>query len=115
MRRMRLYLFLSLLCLSCEIRADELIANVANRRTIDLNGRWSAIVDPLDNGYSDYRYHSLFMPARRLMLHTICSMAILNMWVAASAATICKDRRISHGRLCIAIEALSVGKAARRG
>jgi hypothetical protein len=39
----------------------------------------------------------------------------LNMWVAASAATICEDRRISHGLICIAIEAFSVPKAARRG
>jgi hypothetical protein len=39
-----------------EIRADELITSVANRSNINLNGRWSAIVDPFDTGYYDYGY-----------------------------------------------------------
>jgi beta-glucuronidase len=33
---------------------STLIANVPNRTTISLNGSWTAIVDPLDNGHSGF-------------------------------------------------------------
>ncbi|MFQ6600126.1 glycoside hydrolase family 2 protein [Flavobacterium sp. C3NV] len=32
-----------------------LLANIASRNNINLNGKWSYIVDPLENGYYDYR------------------------------------------------------------
>ncbi len=33
-----------------------LIANVAGRNTVALNGRWQTIIDPYETGYYDYRY-----------------------------------------------------------
>src|SRR6266699_3088706 len=33
-----------------------LIANIAGRNTIDLNGQWQTIIDPYETGYYDYRY-----------------------------------------------------------
>jgi beta-glucuronidase len=59
MRMLPCYLFLTMLCLPSEIRAEKLITNIANRTTIALNGRWSAIIDPFDTGYYDYRYQPL--------------------------------------------------------
>jgi beta-glucuronidase len=32
-----------------------LVSNINSRNTISLNGKWSYIVDPLENGYYDYR------------------------------------------------------------
>ncbi len=32
-----------------------LLANISSRNNINLNGKWSYIVDPLENGYYDYR------------------------------------------------------------
>ncbi len=32
-----------------------LVSNIASRNNINLNGKWSYIVDPLENGYYDYR------------------------------------------------------------
>lgn len=32
-----------------------LISNISSRNNINLNGKWSYIVDPLENGYYDYR------------------------------------------------------------
>ena len=52
-------LFLFLLLTPCRIIASEQITNIGNRSTINLNGRWSAIVDPFDTGYYDYRYQTL--------------------------------------------------------
>ena len=52
-------LFLFLLLTPCRIIASEQITNIGNRSTINLNGRWSAIVDPFDTGYYDYRYQPL--------------------------------------------------------
>jgi beta-glucuronidase len=34
----------------------DLITNVKDRNTIDLNGKWSIIIDPYENGFYDYRY-----------------------------------------------------------
>ena len=32
-----------------------LLSNISSRNNITLNGKWSYIVDPLENGYYDYR------------------------------------------------------------
>ena len=32
-----------------------LLSNINARNNINLNGKWSYIVDPLENGYYDYR------------------------------------------------------------
>lgn len=35
--------------------AQDLLTNVAHRKTVSLNGAWHAIVDPYETGYYDYR------------------------------------------------------------
>jgi beta-glucuronidase len=35
--------------------ANDLLTNVANRKTVSLGGAWNAIVDPYETGYYDYR------------------------------------------------------------
>ena len=36
--------------------SQEQIINIPNRNTITLNGEWSIIIDPYENGYYNYRY-----------------------------------------------------------
>lgn len=38
-----------------DLKAMELLSNVANRQTVSLNGAWRSIVDPYETGYYDYR------------------------------------------------------------
>ncbi|QQS37218.1 MAG: beta-glucuronidase [Ignavibacteriales bacterium] len=45
-----------LLLFSASLSAQELITNIHNRNTISLNGDWSVIIDPYENGFYNYRY-----------------------------------------------------------
>jgi beta-glucuronidase len=54
-----LFVFLSVLFARSDAYTADLITNIAGRTTINLNSRWSAIVDPFDTGYFDYRYQPL--------------------------------------------------------
>jgi beta-glucuronidase len=51
-------LLLSLLAFVPSMRAQQvdLIANTDSRKTISLNGKWQAIVDPYESGFYNYRY-----------------------------------------------------------
>lgn len=40
-------------------QATPLIANIGERRTVNLDGQWQAIVDPYDTGFLDYRSRPL--------------------------------------------------------
>src|SRR5712692_4571123 len=53
-----LVLLISLLAVIPGIQAQQidLIANTDGRKTLSLDGRWQAIVDPYETGYYDYRY-----------------------------------------------------------
>lgn len=56
-------LFCILFAISSPMAADEselpLLANIYNRNTISLNGKWNYIVDPFENGYYNYRYEPM--------------------------------------------------------
>lgn len=59
-QKMKMLAFVLLLCNINAIAQttkglDPLIQNVYNRQTINLNGYWNYIVDPLETGYYDYR------------------------------------------------------------
>ncbi len=47
---------LIILLLSSFLFAQNLINNIPNRKTISLNGDWSIIIDPYENGFFNYRY-----------------------------------------------------------
>ncbi|MFV0469803.1 MAG: glycoside hydrolase family 2 protein [Dysgonomonas sp.] len=49
--------FLLLLCIIGSIKAQEipLVSNIYGRQHISLNGKWNYVIDPLENGYYDYR------------------------------------------------------------
>ena len=53
-----LFLLISLIVVIPGIQAQQidLIANTDGRKTLSLDGRWQAIVDPYETGYYDYRY-----------------------------------------------------------
>ncbi|MEO0727223.1 MAG: glycoside hydrolase family 2 TIM barrel-domain containing protein [Bacteroidota bacterium] len=53
-----LILFILICCGAALLKAqgEALIQNVYNRTTVDLNGEWSYIIDPYENGYYNYRY-----------------------------------------------------------
>ena len=45
-----------LMILSTCFAQTELIANIADRKTTSLNGKWQYIMDPYETGFYDYRY-----------------------------------------------------------
>ena len=47
--------FFAGLILGLSLRAQPILQNVYARETMTLDGLWNYIVDPLDNGYYDYR------------------------------------------------------------
>lgn len=49
-------IFLFLLVIPRILYSQELITNIQNRETISLNGEWSVIIDPYENGFYNYRY-----------------------------------------------------------
>jgi len=53
-----LIFLISLLVLVPSLRAQQigLIANTDGRKTVSLDGRWQAIVDPYESGFYNYRY-----------------------------------------------------------
>ena len=52
---MRMILLFTI-ALSFIAQSQQQIINVVNRNTISLNGEWSIIIDPYENGYYNYRY-----------------------------------------------------------
>ncbi|MFH1197275.1 MAG: glycoside hydrolase family 2 TIM barrel-domain containing protein [bacterium] len=44
------------LSLSSVLLSQDQIVNISNRNTTSLNGEWSIIIDPYENGYYNYRY-----------------------------------------------------------
>lgn len=52
---MRMILLFTI-ALSFIAQSQQQIINVANRNTISLNGEWSIIIDPYENGFYNYRY-----------------------------------------------------------
>ncbi|OIR14914.1 beta-glucuronidase [mine drainage metagenome] len=50
-----LFALLPLLCAVVSAGAYPAIANVYARKSVNLDGTWSRIIDPYDNGYYDYR------------------------------------------------------------
>ncbi|MBK7498439.1 MAG: beta-glucuronidase [Ignavibacteriales bacterium] len=52
---MRMILLFTI-ALSFIAQSQHQIINVANRNTISLNGEWSIIIDPYENGFYNYRY-----------------------------------------------------------
>src|ERR1043165_9611482 len=54
--RNSLFFFIFLFSGSWSFCQDALIANVASRKTISLNGKWQYIIDPYETGFYDYRY-----------------------------------------------------------
>ena len=50
------FLIVLLFVLIQTISPQEQIINVTNRTTFSLNGDWSIIIDPYENGYYNYRY-----------------------------------------------------------
>lgn len=46
-------------CFFTNATASQLIINVDNRCSINLNGEWNYIIDPYETGYYDYRYQPL--------------------------------------------------------
>ena len=53
--KMRMILLFTI-ALSFIAQSQHQITNVANRNTISLNGEWSIIIDPYENGFYNYRY-----------------------------------------------------------
>ena len=53
--KMRMILLFTI-ALSFIAQSQHQIINVANRNTISLNGEWSIIIDPYENGFYNYRY-----------------------------------------------------------
>ncbi|MBN1414296.1 MAG: beta galactosidase jelly roll domain-containing protein [Bacteroidales bacterium] len=53
---MRSVILSLILVLPVFARAQEILVNVYNRNILSLNGKWSYIIDPYENGYYDYRY-----------------------------------------------------------
>jgi beta-glucuronidase len=49
-------ILLFVIALSFIAQSQQQIINVANRNTISLNGEWSIIIDPYENGFYNYRY-----------------------------------------------------------
>ncbi|MDD3079825.1 MAG: glycoside hydrolase family 2 TIM barrel-domain containing protein [Paludibacter sp.] len=49
-------LLILVLLFSSAIQADNLIQNIASRKTFSLDGKWNYIIDPYETGYYDYRY-----------------------------------------------------------
>ncbi|MCF8241466.1 MAG: beta-glucuronidase [Melioribacteraceae bacterium] len=49
-------IFLAFLFVSAFLFGQNQIINIHNRNTISLNGEWSIIIDPYENGYYNYRY-----------------------------------------------------------
>lgn len=49
-------LLLLLILITGNSFAQEQVINILNRNIISLNGDWSVIIDPYQNGYNDYRY-----------------------------------------------------------
>ncbi len=52
---MRMILLFTI-ALSFTAQSQHQIINVTNRNTISLNGQWSIIIDPYENGFYNYRY-----------------------------------------------------------
>ncbi len=55
MKRITIAWFL-LLATANAFAQQGLIANIAGRKTVSLNGKWQYIVDPYETGFYDYRY-----------------------------------------------------------
>lgn len=55
MRKNYLILFWLLFCGILQAQELPLLTNIYGRETISLNGKWNYIIDPLENGYYDYR------------------------------------------------------------
>ena len=56
MKKVPLLIFLSALFIYNLTGQDDLLINTYNRPCLSLNGEWSYIVDPYENGYYNYRY-----------------------------------------------------------
>jgi beta-glucuronidase len=56
MKRLNVFLLLTINCLFFAQAQDNLITNTQGRETISLNGTWYYIIDPYDTGFYDYRY-----------------------------------------------------------
>jgi beta-glucuronidase len=52
---MRVFLFF-IIAFTFTAQPQQQIINVPNRNTISLNGQWSIIIDPYENGFYNYRY-----------------------------------------------------------
>ena len=62
MNRVLAFLLL-VLAIDATAATPDLVQNAHGRAGIDLDGAWSRIVDPFENGYYDYRkywYHEFF-------------------------------------------------------
>ena len=53
--KMRMILLITI-ALTFIAQSQHQITNVTNRNTISLNGEWSIIIDPYENGFYNYRY-----------------------------------------------------------
>jgi len=51
-----LYLFFLIITGHHIFAQSNLITNIPNRQTINLNGKWQYIIDPYETGFYDYRY-----------------------------------------------------------
>ena len=52
---MRIILFFTIV-LSLTAYSQQQLLNISNRNTTSLNGEWSIIIDPYENGFYNYRY-----------------------------------------------------------
>ena len=54
-RKMRMILLFTIATSFIALSQQQII-NIPNRNTISLNGEWSIIIDPYENGFYNYRY-----------------------------------------------------------
>lgn len=56
MKKLNVFLLLTINCLFFSQAQDNLITNTQGRETISLNGTWYYIIDPYDTGFYNYRF-----------------------------------------------------------
>lgn len=56
MKKLNVFLLLTINCLFFAQAQDNLITNTQGRETISLNGTWYYIIDPYDTGFYNYRF-----------------------------------------------------------